>query len=151
VLATNASASATHHEHRLAVVKRLQHGLRGFPLSGQAYALEAAGHRYRVSPYFMAAASGVESTFGRQPCSGNPRNIWGLGACNSAWRVPYFDTWREAFSYYARFLKRTWPRAQTAYHFYGYSACDSCWGRKVAYYMSYFFDSGPSVRYPMRP
>jgi hypothetical protein len=134
--------------HRQVVVRRLQTGLRGFPLASQAAELEAAGYRHNVSPYFMAAASGVESTFGQAPCGNNPRNIWGLGACGSAWQEPYFDTWEEAFDYYARFLRRTWPRATTAYHYYGYSACDSCWGRKTAYYMSHFFGSSSSTAYP---
>jgi hypothetical protein len=134
--------------YRVKVVKTLQRGLSRFPLGRHVSALESAGKKYNVNPYFMAAAAGVESTFGRQPCGENPRNIWGLGACNSVWSVPYFETWREAFNYYAHFLKRTWPRARTAYEFYGYSACDSCWGSKAAYYMRYFFNSGPQVAYP---
>lgn len=148
-LATSASSA----ERSQSVVSRLNRGLAGTPLAGTGAELERAGRRHRISPYFMAAVAGKESSLGRVPCRENPRNVWGLGACDRAWRVPYFDTWAEAASYYARFLRRHWPRARTPWDFHGYCVTPSgatCpdWAPAVASFMRTLFRVGPSVSYP---
>lgn len=111
--------------------------------------LERVGREYGVSPYFIAGASGTESSYGAASCSNNPRNIWGLAACDGRWYVPYFDTWEEAFSFYAAFLNKQWPGHSSSYSFPGYSECDACWGRKTAEHMALLFGGvGNGTRYP---
>lgn len=150
VLAGSAEAKRPHSE-RYQTVMHLKQGLirgghGGSPLVGVMFQLEAAAWRHRISPYAIAAISGFESTFGRNGCPSNPRNIWGLGACGAAWHEPYFETWKEAFNYMARFLKRTWPGARTVHDLHGYCTCGG-WSAKVAYYMAHFWGKGPSLRY----
>lgn len=128
---------------RLTTIRRLQRG----PLAHHAYRIEAAAWRYRVSPFAIVAISGVESSYGRFPCRSNPRNIWGLGACGRAWKPPYFATWKQAYHYYARFLRRTWPKARTVYDLRGYCECGG-WAAKVASLMRAHYGKGPGVGYP---
>lgn len=93
------------HSPRYLVVQQLEQQLAGTPMAGTGYALEAAGWRYKVHPAFIAAAAGLESAWGRLACSGNRWNLWGLGSCDRYWKVPHFRTAREAYDYYARFLR----------------------------------------------
>lgn len=141
------------HSARYQVVQKLKSGMRRHPeskrLLGQAFTIEAAAFKNRISPFLIVAISGTESTFGRVPCHNNPRNIWGLGACNRAWTVPYFETWKEAYNYYARFLKATWPKATSVYQLYGY--CDGCptWSYEVSHIMRQLWGVSPSTKYPI--
>lgn len=128
------------------VVDRLNRGLAGTPMAGLGAVLEAEGRRYGVSPYFMAAAAGTESSFGAAACSNNRKNVWGLAACDGRWHVPYFETWSEAIGFYARFLSSRWQGHSTPYSFSGYAACDVCWGRKTSSHMGRF-GVGNSTRY----
>jgi hypothetical protein len=139
--------AAAHAGKRSDVAKHLNRALAGTPLAGTGYLLEQAGHKHGVSPYFMVAAAATESSLGRVPCSNNPKNIWGLASCTNSWPVPYFETWREAFHFYARFLAQRWPTASTPHHYYGYAACSSCWGDKTAWWMSRLFGVQATTRY----
>jgi hypothetical protein len=128
------------------IVRRLDRGLAGTPMAGLGAILEAEGRRHGISPFFMAAAAGTESSFGAAPCSNNHRNVWGLAACDGRWHVPYFDSWAEAIGFYARFLASGWQGHSTPYSFVGYAACDACWGRKTSAHMGRF-GVGNSTRY----
>jgi len=139
------------HSHRYLVAVRVARGVRSTPLRGLGWLIERVGFREGVSPFFMVGASGTESSVFRAPCSGNPRNGWGLGSCGAAWRAPYFRTWEQAFTYYARHVRRLWPRARTPFELYGYCACGSAyWGSKTVAWMRLLFGAGvpTGVRYP---
>lgn len=130
------------------IIQRLERGLRGTPMAGTGRILRDMGKRYNVSPFFMAAAAFTESSAGAAGCGNNPRNVWGLAACDGRWHVPYFNSWGEAIQFYARFVSRQWPSATSPYHFYGYAACDACWGRKTAFWMSSRFGVSSYTKYP---
>lgn len=130
------------------IVQRLNAGLRGTPMSGLGRTLRDIGRRYNVSPFFMAAAAGTESSFGAAGCGNNPKNVWGLAACDGRWHVPYFNTWEEAIGFYAQFIRSHWPNATSPYHLYGYAACDACWGRKTSMWMTSRFGVAAYTKYP---
>lgn len=130
------------------VISRLNSGLSGTPMAGLGRVLRDEGRRMNVSPYFIAAAAGTESSFGAAGCGDNPRNVWGLAACDGRWSVPYFNSWEEAIRYYAEFIANRWPSATSPYHFYGYAACDACWGRKTAMWMTSRFGVAAYTKYP---
>lgn len=156
--AAQPAGTASHgngHSQRYLTVQKLARGISKHPLARKhmrqhVYAIERAAWRHNVSPFLMVAISGVESSFGARPCNANPRNVWGLGACDRAWQVPYFNTWDEAFGYYARFLRRTWPSARNAYELYGY--CDGCssWAAEVADITYSLWGVAPRVLYRAR-
>lgn len=147
IFVAKATARADHHtaKHTVNVLER---GLRGSPMAGTARILEGQGRRYHVSPYFMAAVAATESSLGRAACSNNRFNVWGLASCVNSWPVPYFETWKEAISFYARFLATRWPGHSTPYSFRGYAACSECWARKVSYWMGALFGVPAVTRYP---
>ena len=134
------------HAHD-AILRSLRRGLAGTPMQGTERALEAAGRRYGVSPVFMAAVAGTESSYGAAACSNNHFNVWGLSSCGSGWYVPQWSSWTQAFDFYARFLTSRWPGATTPYSYRGYAACSDCWGRSVSGHMARFGVSN-SVVYP---
>ena len=129
------------------VLRRLRRGLANTPMQGTERALEAAGRRHGISPVFMAAVAGTESSYGAAACSNNHYHVWGLSSCGSGWYVPQWGSWAEAFDFYARFLTTRWPGATTPYSFRGYAACSDCWGRSVSGHMARFGVSN-SVVYP---
>lgn len=129
------------------VIRTLQRGLANTPMSGTEAALEAAGRRHGISPVFMAAVAGTESSYGAAACRNNRMNVWGLSSCGSGWYVPQWQSWAQAFDFYARFLVTRWPGASTPYSFRGYAACSDCWARKVSEHMARF-GVGNSVAYP---
>jgi hypothetical protein len=134
--------------HRDAILSNLRAGLAGTPMHTSVVALEAAARTWGISPYFIAAAAGTESAFGRLACRNNRLNLWGLGACDRYWHVPHFTTWQQAYGYYARFIRTRWPRARTAYDLHGYCQCGAAeWGRRTAWHMRRLFDVGPNIRY----
>ena len=130
-------------------------------MAGSEAALEAAGRRYGVSPYFIAAVAFTESTAGHASCSNNRFNAWGLASCIGYWGsgshktyVPSFASWAEAYDFMGRyFTGRTtvtsgwWPWAWTTYDIHGYAECSSCWAAKTAQHMASHFGVGPSVVY----
>lgn len=132
------------HSARYLVASKLARGLRqlcaagsgGCALKGQAFVIEQVGHEQHVNPGVMVAISFTESSGGDAPCANNPKSIWGLNSCASGYfingPVPYFRTWYQAFSYFARFLRSRWPDATTVYGLAGYSACDACWQPRTA-------------------
>lgn len=130
------------------IISRLNRGLVGTPMAGLGKTLRDIGRRYNVSPFFMAAAAGTESSFGHAGCSNNPKNVWGLAACDGRWYVPYFNTWDEAITFYAKFLAGRWSSATSPHHFRGYAACTPCWGRKTSYWMTSRFGVAPYTKYP---
>ncbi len=134
-------------ESRGRVVALLNDGLAGSPMEGTGADLERAGREYGVSPYFMAAVAATESSLGAAACGSGGYNAWGLGNCGSAWSVPSFGSWREAYDYYAKFLTR-WAGHSTPYSFRGYAACDECWARKVSEWMHTLFGVPAVTRYP---
>lgn len=130
------------------VVQKLNRGLRGTPMAGLGVTLRDIGRQYNISPFFMAAAAGTESSFGAAGCGNNPKNVWGLAACDGRWNVPYFETWDEAIRFYAGFLRSHWPSATSPYDFHGYAACGSCWGAKTSSWMSSRFGVSAYTKYP---
>ena len=146
------TASAGKHrdiqgDYRAKVVSVLNHGLTGSPMAGTGLALEQAGWRWKVSPYFIAGIAATESTLGRAACSNNPKNGFGLSSCRRDWRVPYFRTWWHAYQFMGRFLTERWPHARTPWDYSGYAACSSCWGNSTARHMRELFGVGPETRY----
>lgn len=134
--------------NRASVAKRLNRALAATPMRGTGWKLEQAGYTHRISPYFIAAIAATESSLGRAACRSNRHNAFGLASCGHSWPVPQFRSWAQAYQFMGAFLRRRWPQARTAYEFYGYAACSSCWGRKTAYWMRRLFGVGPEVRYP---
>lgn len=147
MIALSASPASAHHtrNHNVNVLER---GLAGSPMAGTARILEAQGRRHRVSPFFMAAVAATESSLGRVPCSSNRKNVYGLASCVNSWPVPYFETWKESISFFARFLAQRWKGHSTPYSFRGYAACSDCWARKVSYWMRSLFGVAAETRYP---
>lgn len=142
------------HSARYLVAAKLARGIRRFctsgagacALRGQAWVIEDVGYRERLSPAFIVGAAMTESSGGDAACGGNPKNIYGLASCGSGWHVPTFRTWRESFTFFARFVHRQWPHARTAYDLPGYSACWSCWGARTALWMGRL-GFGPGLAY----
>lgn len=148
--AGHAGKPKPHHSHRFLVARQVQRGLVGTPLHGLGFVFEAEAWKAGLSPFALVGASGTESSLGAAACRANPRNIWGLGSCDRAWRVPYFATWPQAVRYYAAFIREHWPHARTVYELYGYCECGSAyWGGKTSAWMSRLFgDSSGSLLYP---
>ena len=141
------SCRAALHAHD-SVIRRLQNGLSGTRMDGSAGPLEAIARKWGVSPYFIAAIAGTESSFGAAACSGNPFNAYGLSSCTTGWSVPYFKSWAESYEFMGRFLTSRWPSARTTYDFHGYAASSSSWGAKCAFWMRVKFGVGNTVSYP---
>lgn len=115
--------------------------------------LDNQGRKYGISPFFIAAVAGKESSYGAAACRNNPKNVWGLGQCGRVWRVPYFETWTEAINFFVRFITGNtnitsgWPNATTPYQFYQYcSGCEQEWGAGVSRHM-YELGVTPRVKY----
>lgn len=144
-LPSHASTVKQKPSPRFLVVQQLQHGLAGTPLAPYAWALEREGFRWNVSPFFMAAISGTESSFGAAACGGN---AWGIGSC-----VGYsFASFREGIAFEARMLRTFYFDAgyRTIEQVGGrYAACGSCWAAKTGWFMrSNFGVSASSLTYP---
>lgn len=151
-LTAAAQAAVPHRTSRDATITNLRAGLAGTPMAATVRELERVARVTGVSPYFIAGAAGTESAFGRLACRGNPRNVWGLGSCNRYWRVPFFRTWRQAYTYYARFIRERWPRARTAYDLHGYCECSArVWGSRTAYHMRRLFGVDARIRWVAKP
>lgn len=133
-------------QQRISVTHSLNLGLHNSPMAGTGQALEAAGRRWHISPFFIAAIAATESSLGAAAC-GN-FNAYGLANCSGRWSVPLFRSWADSYQFMGHFLITHWPNARTTYDYHGYAACDSCWGRKTAEWMKSLFGVGPSVRYP---
>ena len=129
------------------VIVQLESGLARTPMAGTGRDLFAAARKFRISPFFIAAIAGTESSFGAASCRGNPYNAFGLASCGSSWNVPYFPTWKHAYLFMGKFLTDRWPSASTTYHYYGYAACSSCWGAKTAMHMRSRFGVDNGVRW----
>ncbi len=74
----------------------LNQGLRGTPMAGTGFALERAAHKWKVSPFFIAAIAATESSLGKKACRNNRYNAFGLASCGYSWRVPNFRSWADA-------------------------------------------------------
>lgn len=143
LLAVNCAEADAGTRHDTA--RRLNANLAGTPLAGKGWLLEAEGYQGGIHPAFIAAVAGLESAWGRLPCSRNRFNYWGLGSCDRAWQVPHFTTLRQAVRYFARFVRQRWPNARTPYDLHGYCEC-SHWGSRVAWNMDRL-GFPPVVRY----
>lgn len=151
VLAGGASGAmrTTAHSHRYQIAAILIRGIQGTPIAGQGWTLEDVAFHDHVNPFFIVGAAGTESSVWRAPCASNPKNGWGLSSCGSGWYVPFFRTWRQAFDFYARYIRRQWPDARTPYDLHDYSACDACWGPKtVAWIRQLFGNVSIGLAYP---
>lgn len=148
IAATAAASRPRISPARETVVRTLNRGLYETPMANTGRELEAAGWKHRVSPYFIAAIAGTESSFGFAACRGAPFNAFGLASCGSSWHVPYFPTWASAYTFMGRFLSSRWPSATTTMHYYGYAANSQAWGAKTAQHMRSRFGVGAGVRYP---
>lgn len=129
-----AAAETSRHNPRVEIARDLNQGLANTPMRGQGFRLERTGRRWNVSPYFIALASGRESSFGTFGCRSNPRNVWGLKSCRTGPYIdidgdgdiddlPTFRTWGHAFTFFARYVRARFPHATTPYHFHGYCEC----------------------------
>lgn len=142
------SALAGKPGRRAQTAINLNQGLQGSPMQGTGFALERAGWRHRVSPYFIAAIAATESSLGRAACYSDRFNAFGLASCTHSWPVPRFRSWAHVYDFMGAFLTRRWPHADTAHEYFGYAACSACWGRRTAWFMRSLFGVGASVRYP---
>lgn len=127
-------------EQRNVIVRRLEAGLSGYPLASYAADFEAAGRAYNVSPYFMAAISGTESTYGLHV---SPGNAWGIGP------GMYFPSFREGIWYLAKMLHNDYDLSNT--WTVGSRYCCSGWGSTTGSIMQSRFGASPySLAYPSR-
>lgn len=115
-------------------------------MSGTGFALERAGWRWKVSPFFIAGIAATESSLGRASCYGAPFNAYGLGSCGGSW-VPRFRSWGESYLFMGRFLSSRWPQALTTYDFYGYAQDSQAWGASTERHMRELFGVSPDTRY----
>lgn len=145
-LTATSTTAATVHSGRFLVAQALNRGLAGSPMASTGFALEAAGWRWHVSPFFIAGIAATESSLGVAGCPGT-LNYWGLSSCGSGWNVPRFRSLAEAYEFVARFLATRWPDATSTYDYHGYAACSSCWGAKTAWHMSRLFGVSNFTRY----
>ena len=125
------------------VAKRLNHGLAGTPLAGYGWEFEAAGWRYNVSPFLVAAIAGTESSFGAAACGGN---AWGINSCATS-----FGSFSEGLWYTTRLLRRFYIDLgfDTIWKIGArYAACGACWARHTLGFMQGRFGSGEQVTYP---
>jgi hypothetical protein len=146
VLVSKSDAARLKHSPRYLTAVALNRGLLGSPMENTGFALERAGWRWKVSPFFIAGIAATESSLGRASCSGEPYNAYGLGSCSGSW-VPHFRSWAESYWFMARFLNSRWPRALFPWDFNGYAACSACWGNSTARHMAELFGVGPETRY----
>lgn len=120
-------------------------------MAGTERELEAAGRRYGVSPYFIAAIAATESSLGAAACGPGGYNAWGLANCDGRWSVPEFRSWADGYMFMARFLSERWPNAIDPWDYRGYAACSDCWGNRTAQHMGHLFGVGYYTRYPGTP
>lgn len=154
LLVRESSAAGRINTKRERVVRTLNQGIadsyRIFrthsPMEGTGRELEAAGHKWRVSPFFIAAISATESSLGRAACR-DRFNSFGLASCGYRSDVPRFRSWAHVYDYMGRYLSSRWPSARSTYDYYRYAKCSPCWGRKTAWWMNRLFGAGSSVRY----
>lgn len=127
-------------KHRQAIVSTLRRGLHGYPLEQWSARFEQAGRRWDVSPYFMAAIAGQESTFGKFV---TPGNAWGIGPGK------WFADFGEGIDYLAQMLATRYNLSSI--ESVGGSYCPGCgeWPGKVGWFLgSSFGQSTAALRYP---
>lgn len=133
-------AQAKRVNPRVETARTLNRGLAGTPMARTGWKLEAAAYRYRVSPYFIAAIAGVESSYGAAHCSQSRYWVFGLGSCGRSWTPPVFRTWGHTYMYFAKFLRDRWlSRGITSATAIGYTFCPPCgarWGAKIAEHLA---------------
>lgn len=127
---------------RIVVVRQLDHGLKGFPLSGFGKSFEKWGYRYNVNPYMVASIAGKESTFGRNLCGHNP----------FGWK-PFcqFSSFDEAIQTVTKGLRTNYiNKGRTSLSSIGSIYCvpPHPWTEDVQAFMYSFFNSLPYVTYP---
>lgn len=150
ILAGNGATAPMKHSHRYQVAQALARGLRGTPVARQAWVLEDVAYHDGISPFFIAGAAGTESSVWRAPCPGDRFNGWGVASCGAAWADPGFTSYRQAFDWYARYIRRQWPSARTPYDLHNYCGCgDIAWGNKTVAWIRQLFGNVPTgLAYP---
>lgn len=126
------------------IAKRLNRVLcRYGPQCGTGNAYVRSGKRWNVSPFYIAAISAVESTFGQAICA--PHNAWGVIAyCGSG-----FSSWAAGIDYVSRLIRVSFiNRGLSNPWSIGRVFCPPCGdghGDQAAAVMGQYFHSGNGV------
>lgn len=120
--------------------------LRGFlasydsPLTGSAETFVRTADKYELDWRFVAAISGVESTFGKQ-IPYESYNAWGWGIYGD--NMIRFTSWDEAIETISKSLREkyidTWG-AQDTYQIGRFYAASPTWAQRVEYFMQKITD-----------
>lgn len=106
------------------------------PLTDSAETFVSAADKYNLDWRFVAAISGVESTFGKQ-IPYNSYNAWGWGVYGN--NVIRFSSWDEAIETISKSLREkymdTWG-AEDVYQIGRYYAASPTWAQRVDYFMN---------------
>lgn len=114
----------------------------GSPLAGYGVEHVRSGRRWNVSPFFMAVASGIESTFAREACG---YNAWGWGSCSMG-----FSSWRSGIEFTARRMRELMNHGLRDMYEFGAVYCPPCgsgWGSRQASWQRSIFHVRPSMTF----
>ena len=75
------------------------------PMVGEGEAFARAGKDWNINPFLVASLAGMESTFGRHPCSIQPVNVFGWESCK---RIVSFVSYKHAIFVVTRALRRSY-------------------------------------------
>lgn len=133
------------HSHRYVVASTLQRALAGTALRGHGFVFEAEGHRWNVNPFFVAAITGTESSFGAARCGWN---VFGWNSC----RGDSFTSFTDAISVVTRSLRvdyiNRWNLGTVEMIGATYCACGSRWATNTRIFMRQLGDTSGGVVYP---
>lgn len=133
------------HSHRYLVAAQLQRSLAGTALHGTGFTFEAEGHRWNVNPFFVAAISGTESSFGAARCGWN---VFGWNSCNG----DSFTSFADAISTVTHSLRvdymNRWRLFSVEAIGVTYCACGSHWAEHTRIFMRQLGDVSGGVVYP---
>ena len=116
------------------------------PLRKELIGIVKASKAEGISPYFILAIAGKESTFGLATCG---KNAWGWNRCSTnGWRT-FAEGARTVarglrVNYLGKWGSRTVP--EVGYDYCGRS-CGSSWSSGVGYFMSHIFKAGSGMRW----
>ena len=106
------------------------------PLVSSVEILVETADEYDLDWRFVAAISGVESTFGHQIPPGS-YNAWGWGVYGT--NVHYFSSWEEGIRTISRGLREDYINrwgAQNIYQIGAFYAASPTWAQRVGMYMN---------------
>lgn len=145
VPAAKTANPAPKHSHRYIVASTLQRSLARTPLRGQGFVFEAEGHRWNVNPFFVAAITGTESSFGAARCGWN---VFGWNSC----RGDSFTSFADAISVVTRALRENymnrWNLGTVELIGVVYCRCGSHWAANTRSFMRRLGDTSGGVVYP---